>query len=134
MCVCVSIFRVAFEWLLILATVPLSCLSFFFRLSIQKKNLVCLFVIFSLLLSICREKLHRHKFYTTDRMRGNRYNSGSSSQNDVFSSPNGGRRANASLYNLDLVGDDFFMELAKIDLKCNYTSRKQPFFLDSIEH
>lgn len=35
------------------------------------------------------------------------------------------QKTSASMYGYDLVGDDFFMEMAKIDLGCSYTNRKQ---------
>lgn len=35
------------------------------------------------------------------------------------------QKTTTSLYNIDLVGDDLFMELAKIDLECIHTNRKR---------
>lgn len=68
--------------------------------------------------------IHRQKFYRNDRVRANGHNFGSPINNDVCGSPGGGRRTSTGLYNYDLVGDDFFMELAKIDLGCNFINRK----------
>lgn len=58
----------------------------------------------------------------------NGHSFGSSINNDSGgsgSSTNTERKTTASLYGYDLVGDDFFMEMARIDLQCSYTNCKQ---------
>lgn len=61
----------------------------------------------------------------------NAHGFGLSNETDACNSPGrgSGQKANAALYNYDLVGDDFFMELARIDLSCNVTIRKGNYLL-----
>ncbi|XP_055324980.1 hybrid signal transduction histidine kinase E-like [Sitodiplosis mosellana] len=69
------------------------------------------------------------KYNTNNRMRVNGHSSGSSINNDsggsgYSSSSSNEQKTSASMYGYDLVGDDFFMEMAKIDLGCSITNRK----------
>lgn len=63
----------------------------------------------------------------------NGHSFGSSNNNDSTGSGGSGgsgstadndQKTSASLYGFDLVGDDFFMEMAKIDLGSHFTNRK----------
>lgn len=52
-------------------------------------------------------------------MDANGHGFGLSNGTGMGDSPGGSRpKTSAALYNYDLVGDDFFLELAKIDLNC----------------
>lgn len=44
-----------------------------------------------------------------------------------------GGKTNAFLYDYDLVGDDFFLELAKIDLECSSENRKSAHPCDACD-
>lgn len=60
----------------------------------------------------------------------NGHGSGLSNETDACNSPgrDGGKKMNATLYDYDLVGDDFFLELARIDLSCHISHRKGNYF------
>lgn len=69
--------------------------------------------------------IHRHKYYANNRKRVNGYCSGSPNNDDNGTTEPEHKTA-AWLYgDYDLVGDDFFMELAKIDLRRIPTARKR---------
>lgn len=53
---------------------------------------------------------------------------GSSNATGACDSPGANRpKTSAGLYNYDLVGDDFFLALASIDLECTVSKRKSNF-------
>lgn len=71
----------------------------------------------------------RQKHHTDNRLRVNGRRFGSPRNNESSSTADSAQRTSATLYNYNLVGDDFFMELSKIDLGCNATNRKSKFTL-----
>lgn len=68
--------------------------------------------------------IHRQKYFANNAKRVNGYSFGSDSSNGN-NTLDGGAKTQAALYNYDLVGDDFFMELARIDLHCSMSTRKE---------
>ncbi|XP_031639356.1 maternal effect protein oskar-like [Contarinia nasturtii] len=60
-------------------------------------------------------------------MNGGGHSFGSSNNDSCGSGSSSGydQKTSASLFGYDLIGDDLFMEMAKIDLGCSFTNRKQ---------
>lgn len=74
------------------------------------------------------ENLYRQRFYKNNGMNVNGRGFGLSNATDTCDSPGGNKpKTTASLYGYDLVGDDFFLALASIDLGRVVSTRKSNF-------